>query len=157
MASSPDGDRRTAWEAQLSPISHDDLRERTGRYIDDGIGVCWVSPRDDVPWLGTAPAVRVIPPPTGTAAWTVADGIAQFDEGQGAWIRVKNTELGTLVRWAVNEQLAPHPVLPRYRRIHLTQGGRTSRRAMIWTTTRSTAAEARHEKKRQRQEAWKRD
>lgn len=158
MASAPDGGRRMAWEAQLSPITLDDLRERTGRYTDAGIGVCWVSPRDEgVPWLGAVPAVRVTPPPQGVAAWTVADGIAQFDEDRGAWIRVDGTELGVFTRWVLNEQLSPHPILARYRRIYLTRGGAMARRGMIWTTARSTAAEARHEKKRQRQEAWKRE
>ncbi|GAA3299135.1 hypothetical protein GCM10020295_36550 [Streptomyces cinereospinus] len=147
MASAPDGGRRMAWEAQLSPITLDDLRERTGRYTDAGIGVCWVSPRDDgVPWLGAVPAVRVTPPPQGATEWTVADGIAQFDEGRGAWIRVKGTELGVFARWVLNDQIAPHSILARYRRIYLTPGGAMARRGMIWTTARSTAAEARHEK-----------
>jgi hypothetical protein len=38
-----DGDRM-AWEAQLSPIT------------DDDIDVCWVSSRDRVPWLWLSPA-----------------------------------------------------------------------------------------------------
>ncbi|MFE0063194.1 hypothetical protein [Streptomyces sp. NPDC059003] len=79
-AISPTGEQRTAWEAQLSPITEDDLRERTRRYAASGIGVCWVTPRDRVPWLGTSPERR-------GEAWTVADGIARFDEKRGSWVR----------------------------------------------------------------------
>ncbi|WP_432978927.1 competence protein CoiA family protein [Dactylosporangium sp. CA-233914] len=58
LASSHDGTRRIAWEAQLSPITNDDIRERTERYQDNGIDVCWVSPADGVPWIGTVPSIR---------------------------------------------------------------------------------------------------
>ncbi|WP_425586687.1 competence protein CoiA family protein [Streptomyces rameus] len=44
MASSPDGSRRIAWEAQLSPITDGDILARTARYAAEGIGVCWASP-----------------------------------------------------------------------------------------------------------------
>jgi hypothetical protein len=33
-----------AWEAQLSPITDDDIRYRTERYDADDADVCWVSP-----------------------------------------------------------------------------------------------------------------
>ncbi|WP_431676030.1 competence protein CoiA [Kitasatospora sp. KL5] len=45
MASSPNGARRIAWEAQLSAITEDEIRARTERYAAAGIGVCWVASR----------------------------------------------------------------------------------------------------------------
>ncbi|QDN54158.1 competence protein CoiA family protein [Streptomyces sp. S1D4-20] len=49
MASSPDGSRRIAWEAQLSPITDRDILVRTDRYAAEGIGVCWASPGPQSP------------------------------------------------------------------------------------------------------------
>jgi competence CoiA-like predicted nuclease len=41
-----------AWEAQLSPITVDDIRARTARYTAEGIAVCWVTPRKrNVRWI----------------------------------------------------------------------------------------------------------
>ncbi|MFH8387524.1 competence protein CoiA [Kitasatospora sp. NPDC018058] len=58
MASSADGARRTAWEAQLSPITRDEFRERTARYAAAGIAVCWVA-LSSRSWVGAAPTVVV--------------------------------------------------------------------------------------------------
>ncbi len=55
LACSRDGSRRIAWEAQLSPITDEDIRDRTSRYQAEGIGVCWVSPGELVPWMGIVP------------------------------------------------------------------------------------------------------
>ncbi|MGW3558153.1 competence protein CoiA family protein [Streptomyces sp. NPDC000963] len=33
-----------AWEAQLSPITLEDIEARTGRYAEEDIRVCWVYP-----------------------------------------------------------------------------------------------------------------
>ncbi|MFF1690764.1 competence protein CoiA family protein [Streptomyces sp. NPDC058254] len=54
MATSTDGKRRVALEAQLSPITAEDVQARTDRYSGEGIAVCWfgVAPR---PWVGSAP------------------------------------------------------------------------------------------------------
>lgn len=154
MATSADGTRRMAWEAQLSPITDTDLLDRTGRYTDEGIDVCWVSPHEHVPWLGKGPAVRVQAPPDDGKDWFVADGLARFDEPSGAWLIVEQTSLETFVRWALAGQVYSHQVLPRYRRIHLGAVS-TARRTQIWTTERSAEAEVRHDAMRQRQEARK--
>jgi competence protein CoiA len=54
-ASAHDGSRRVAFEAQLSPITDDDITARTSRYRADGIDVCWVSTGRWPPWMGTVP------------------------------------------------------------------------------------------------------
>ncbi|CAM5275930.1 hypothetical protein BOQ63_000865 (plasmid) [Streptomyces viridifaciens] len=43
MATSPDGRHRMAWEAQLSPITVDEISQRTARFAKDGVRVCWVT------------------------------------------------------------------------------------------------------------------
>lgn len=106
MASTADGQRRWAWEAQLSPITDDALRGRTARYAAEDIEVCWVSPRDFVPWIDVVPAVCVAEP-CGAAPWTVVDGIAGFDERKGSWLAVEDTPLGTFVGWALEANSPP--------------------------------------------------
>ncbi|MGW3168231.1 competence protein CoiA family protein [Streptomyces sp. NPDC001142] len=56
MASSADGSRRMAWEAQLSPITVEDISARTDRYAAEGVMVCWVSP-----WLRTSSSSVCVP------------------------------------------------------------------------------------------------
>jgi competence protein CoiA len=155
MASTSDGQRRWAWEAQLSPITDDELRERTARYAAQDIEVCWVSPRDFVPWIDVVPAVCVAEPRSGEP-WTVADGIAGFDEHRGSWLAVEDTPLGTFVGWALDGKLAPQLILRRYRRVRFSRN-RQSRRNLIWTTEKSVAKHLRHEQMRQRQDARKAD
>ena len=153
LASTSDGQRRWAWEAQLSPITDDELRERTARYAAQDIAVCWVSPRDFVPWIDVVPAVCVAEP-HGAAPWTVADGIAGFDEQRGSWLAVEGTLMGTFVAWALEGKLAPQLILRRYRRVRFSRD-RQSRRKLIWTTEKSVAKQLQHEQMRQRQDACK--
>ncbi|GAA2009244.1 competence protein CoiA family protein [Catenulispora subtropica] len=153
MAISTDGERRMAWEAQLSPITNFDLLSRTARYADSDIDVCWVSPRDAVPWLGVVPAIGVAEPADGLG-WTVADGLARFDNRNGAWFVVKDTALETFVRWVLAGKVNTHFILDRYRRIHLG-GKRQARRNEIWTTDKSVQLERAHNVMRERQTAWK--
>ncbi|MFC9654138.1 MULTISPECIES: competence protein CoiA family protein [unclassified Streptomyces] len=157
LAVSPTGERRIAWEAQLSPITDDDLRERTDRYAADGIGVCWVTPRGRVPWLGSTPAMRIAAPERRGAPWTIADGIFWFDEKRGSWIRVQDTALMSAVRWVCEGGITAHEVMPRYRRVLLSdvEYPSTSRRSVVWTTVRSQQTEAQHEVMRQRQDVLK--
>lgn len=155
MATSTDGTRRWAWEAQLSPITDFELLERTAKYADADIDVCWVTPRDTVPWLGVGPSIRV-EEPKGGAAWTVADGLARFDAQQGTWIVVANTSLETFVRGVLETKVTSHFIAPRYRRINLGKG-RQARRNLLWTTDRSIQVEKQHDAMRERQKAWKAD
>ncbi|WP_261558210.1 competence protein CoiA family protein [Frankia tisae] len=155
LASSLDGTRRVAWEAQLSPITDEEIRDRTARYQADSIGVCWVGVADRVSWMGIVPSIRVRDP-YGDRPWTVVDGVAGFLYDDGVWSVVDNLNLTTFMRWVLHEQTITHHVLPRYRRVWLGTERRLARRRMIWTTQRSIGEEIRHDAMRQRQETWKR-
>lgn len=56
LATSPDGSRQVAWEAQLAPQHDDDTRARTDRYTRDGVEAVWIFQR---PTRGDVPAVTV--------------------------------------------------------------------------------------------------
>ncbi|MEU8928108.1 competence protein CoiA family protein [Kitasatospora sp. NPDC048545] len=120
MASSPDGARRMAWEAQLSPITRDELHERTGRYAADGIPVCWVTLSSRL-WVGAEPSVVASAPrPGGTEQWSVGNGLCRFavvpcrkkcrcPHGHGRWESV-NAPLGDFVAWVLGDRVVPHQV-----------------------------------------------
>lgn len=156
LASSHDGNDWMAWEAQLSPITDEDIRERTARYAADGIDVCWVSPAErSVPWINAVPSIRVRDP-LEDQPWTVTDGVAAFDYPHGTWLAVENLALEVFIRSVLHAQVSTHVVLPRYRRIWFAAEKRYARRQLIWTTASHIEAEARHEVMRQRQEARRR-
>ncbi|MEW1913638.1 competence protein CoiA family protein [Kitasatospora sp. NPDC085895] len=104
MAASPDGDRRMAWEAQLSPITPDEIRARTGRFAKDGVRVCWVGVRSR-PWLGTVPSVLVAPPGTDGTPWKVVGGLARFDSPN--WLPA-NATLRDFVTWVLADRVVGH-------------------------------------------------
>lgn len=149
LATSPDGTRRIAWEAQLSPITDDDIWYRTTRYQADNVEVCWVSPAWP-PWIGVVPSIRV----TEDAGALVVDGAADFYFKVGSWGMTRRLALVEFIRRVQDETVVFHEVLPRYRRIRVNAAGYSRRRA-IWASHASIDAEARHEVMRQRQEAWK--
>ncbi|MDH6130054.1 competence protein CoiA family protein [Kitasatospora sp. GP82] len=151
MATSPDGSRRIAWEAQLSPITVDDIQARTARYLDAGVETCWVTTRRETAWLGQVPSIRVDPEDD---RWRVDDGVAGFDYDTGRW-SVQPMPLQSFVTWVHRRALAFHIILPRYRRVHRPVDQDYARRPVLWTTNRSTEAEARHERMRQRQDERK--
>ena len=156
LASSHDGTRRMAWEAQLSPITDDDIRERTERYRREAIDVCWVSPAETaVPWMGVVPSVRVRDP-RGDLPWVIVDGVAGFQFGRGCWISTAELDLTQFIVWVLHDKAVPHQVLPRYRDIRIPDREAYRRRQLIWMTTRSVDSEARHETMRQRQDLRKR-
>lgn len=130
MASSPDGARRIAWEAQLSAITEDEIRARTERFARDGVAVCWVATRPRR-WLGSVPSIRVTAPGTapdgGPDGWEVAAGLARFSvqacrrwcacsRGHGDWESV-TAPLGDFVSWVLAGRVAPYraPAAGRYR------------------------------------------
>ncbi|MGW4781538.1 competence protein CoiA family protein [Streptomyces filamentosus] len=155
MASSADGSRRMAWEAQLSPITVDDIAARTDRYAADGVRVCWVHPGARPPqWISAVPAVRVRAPQERDQPWVVDDGLAGFVYRSGRW-EFQEEPLERFVRWALEEQLVPAEVLPRYRRVYRIVDGeqRRFRRDRWWTSRKSIADQGRHEVMRQRQDA----
>ncbi|MFE2140396.1 competence protein CoiA family protein [Streptomyces sp. NPDC059456] len=160
MASSTDGTQRMAWEAQLSPITLDDIRTRTDRYLHEDIRVCWVSPHKRPPrWISAVPAVRVrVPEEQGQQIWMVDDGIAGFDYAAGRWM-FREEELVQFVRWALHGQVVPVECLPRYRRVYRVVNGeqRKFRRGQWWTSAQSAAAQQKHDAMRQRQELTKKE
>ncbi|MBD0675666.1 hypothetical protein [Streptomyces sp. CBMA156] len=118
MASSTDGARRMAWEAQLSPITRDELRERTDRYAGAGVAVCWVA-LSSRGWVGAAPTVVVSARgPADTEIWGVHGGVARFTavpcrkkcrcpHGHGRWEKV-SAPLGDVVAWVLGDRMVPH-------------------------------------------------
>lgn len=83
LATSPDGQTRMAWEAQLAATTADELKQRTATMAAEGVSVCWVTDKDR-PWVGHVPTVRIrgvdqggdLPePPTGPL---VVDGLGVF-------------------------------------------------------------------------------
>lgn len=87
LATSPDGRRRVAWEAQLAAATIEDLSERTATMAADGVEVCWVTDKDTT-WVTHVPSARVhrpddaeaqTPASHGRAALLVVDGHARFE------------------------------------------------------------------------------
>uniref|UniRef100_UPI002F90843E competence protein CoiA family protein n=1 Tax=Streptomyces virginiae TaxID=1961 RepID=UPI002F90843E len=155
MATSTDGTQRMAWEAQLSPITLDDIQARTDRYLDEGVRVCWVSPHKRSPrWISAVPAVRVhAPEEHEPQLWIVDDGLAGFDYGAGRWM-FREEELVQFVRWALHGQVLTVESMPRYRRVYRVVDGeqRQFRRGQWWTSAQSAAAQEKHNAMGQRQE-----
>ncbi|MFB7852780.1 competence protein CoiA family protein [Streptomyces sp. NPDC056053] len=83
MATSPDGTRRVALEAQMSAISITDIEARTARYAAADIEVCWFTDRKSVPWLDAVPSVQIARPEDGSTVQITA-GAACF---QPEWCR----------------------------------------------------------------------
>ncbi|MEU0094825.1 competence protein CoiA family protein [Kribbella sp. NPDC006257] len=136
LATSPDQTRLIAWEAQLSPITDDDIRYRTARYEADGIEVCWVTP-NSATWLGSVPAIRIAE----QAEVMVIDGAAGFQFKKGRWQTPACLALTEFVRGVQDGSVVVHEVFPRYRQIKI---GSThySWRHRLWTTAASIEAEA---------------
>ena len=74
LATSPDGRRKMAWEAQLATIHADDVRRRTERMAASGVRVCWVVDRDR-PWLDQVPAIQIAAPEEQGGSMTVSAGL----------------------------------------------------------------------------------
>ncbi|WP_162181010.1 competence protein CoiA family protein [Terrabacter tumescens] len=61
LATSPDGQTRMAWEAQLASTTAQDLTKRTATMAAEGVDVCWVSDKN-TPWMGQVPSIQVRSP-----------------------------------------------------------------------------------------------
>ncbi|WP_050501524.1 MULTISPECIES: competence protein CoiA family protein [unclassified Streptomyces] len=152
MASSPDGERRMAWEAQLSPITVEDIQARTERYMAEDVAVCWVSPhKQPSVWLGSVPSVRVRVPEEADEPWVVDDGLGGFAEG--AW-SFQEAELTRFVQWVVRGQLRPCRSLPKHREVLRLVGGERHWfvRDLWWTSRQSAEAQSSYEWERERRE-----
>ncbi|MGP8303612.1 competence protein CoiA [Streptomyces inhibens] len=143
MASSPDGAVRMAWEAQLSPITADEIRERTARFTKDGVRVCWVATKLR-PWVGEVPSIYVRPPDDNQPGWEVVGGLVRFtiEErdgslleqtlGRGAW-EGATADLRSFVAWTLTGRTVPHR-LRRYTDEHYWEG--------VWTAPQYIDADA---------------
>ncbi|WP_432590492.1 competence protein CoiA family protein [Streptomyces sp. HD1123-B1] len=149
MASSPDGAVRTTWEAQLSPITADEIRERTARFTKDGVRACWVATKLR-PWVGEVPSIHVRPPDDDQPQWTVVGGLARFtiEEpdprlnqtiGRGGWEET-TTDLRSFVVWTLTGRLVPHR-LGRYIDEHYWEGMWTAPQYIDAATAYSKAKE----------------
>ncbi len=159
LATSPDGARRMAWEAQLAQITVDELCERTARMRASGVAACWVTDQDR-PWVSAVPpvpAVRLSPPTEpGEAAPTEAEvvgGLGTFHErwcpdrlrcfddplgpcaGHASWAHSTHLNLGVFVAGVLAGTVRPHQV-PRWSSVTRTDGT-----GFVWTTQKHVAAE----------------
>lgn len=152
MASSPDGSRRIAWEAQLSSITDRDILARTDRYAAEGIHVCWVSPGPQAPpWIDVVPAVQVSAPDQHGQRWKVVDGLGGFDAAAGMW-KFKQQELGRFVGWVLSGSVTPVRSLPHYTSVQRGSSlGRYVQRRLWWTSVQSERAQNEHDRRRQKE------
>lgn len=148
LATSPDGARRMAWEAQLAQITIDELQERTTRMRASGVPVCWVTDHDR-PWIGAVPAIQIaLPTDPGSADAQIIDGAAVFREswcphrrcendggapgpcpGHGWWGLVPDAvNLETFVAGVLAGTIRPHQVAVR-QYLRLPAAAR-----IVWTT-----------------------
>ncbi|WP_327159547.1 hypothetical protein [Streptomyces zaomyceticus] len=79
MATSPDGARRVALEAQMAAISITDIKARTDRYAAAGVEACWFTDPKTVPWLDAVPSVQITRPEDGGPVQITA-GAARFEQ-----------------------------------------------------------------------------
>ncbi|WP_159054264.1 competence CoiA family protein [Streptomyces sp. AS58] len=153
MASSPDGNRRIAWEAQLSPITDRDILARTGRYAAEGVGVCWVSPGPKEPrWIDVVPAVQVSAPDEREQCWRVVDGLGGFNAAAGMW-EFQQQQLGRFVGWVLSGSVTSVRSLPHYTSVQRGAGLDHDyvQRRLWWTSARSERAQSEHDRSRQRE------
>lgn len=114
MATSPDGARRIALEAQLSPITPTEIAERTDNYATVGVEVCWVTDRF-VAWLGHVPYWMVTHPDDGPLSvelgvWKWVQEQWHDDEpGYGSWEAVA-LPMDRAVALLCQDQLVVQPV-----------------------------------------------
>ncbi|MEU6071962.1 competence protein CoiA family protein [Streptomyces sp. NPDC047082] len=155
MASSPDGRQRVAWEAQLSPVTDQDILARTARYEAEGIGACWVCPHPTPPkWIDVVPAVLIRAPKELGQPWRVTDGLGTFDAAAGRW-KFRQEELGRFVRWVLLGQVEPARSLPHYEwasRSDDADGLVWRRRRLWWTPAQSIRDQSEHDRKRREKE-----
>lgn len=171
LATSPDGTRRVAFEAQLSPITPDQIVTRTDNYTAAGVEVCWVAERV-VPWVGHAPYLVIIPDEEHHL--TVELGVWKFIDADyegrptGDWERVA-MPLGDAVSHICAARITPHTmhhiwgvqVADKY----LDLGGRTGVGHRAWTAphyirrheAHATALAEWEPAQQEAEEAWRRN
>ncbi|MDX3762602.1 competence protein CoiA family protein [Streptomyces sp. AK02-04a] len=111
MATSADGTQRVALEAQLSLITPEDIQQRTNRYEQDGVGVCWFGLRPR-PWVGSVPSI-LLNSDYGKGVWSVSAGIALMtqldpDSSFQQWVPVEEVTLTDAVAWILTGRMKAH-------------------------------------------------
>ncbi|MCF3136835.1 competence protein CoiA family protein [Streptomyces olivochromogenes] len=104
LASDPAGSWRMALEAQLSPITPDDIAARAERMQADGVPSVWFSDRYRPPWLGRVPSVRVKDVDGGGVV--VVEGLAKFSVEQ--WEAGPQVPLAEFLRWVFASRVVSH-------------------------------------------------
>lgn len=149
LASAPDGSWRIALEAQLSPITNDEIRARTERMREHQVAACWFSDRPKPRWLGEVPSVRVGQPGAEEAGpLSVIEGLSRF--AGGYWRAVAPPpSLAQFLRWVFEHRIVVHAV-----RDGTWFPIEARRLAGVWTAPVYAAAELAYleEAERQRQE-----
>ncbi|MGW2051968.1 competence protein CoiA family protein [Streptomyces sp. NPDC001858] len=151
LVSDPAGAWRMALEAQLSPITPDDIAARAERMQADGVPSVWFSDRYRPPWLGRVPSVRVKAVVDG-GGLVVAEGLAKFSGGQ--WEAGPQVPLAEFLRWVFAGRVVSH------RRRAPVRSPLPARRT-VWTAPQYAQQEAAHleaeeRRKRLEQEAKRR-
>lgn len=129
MVFRPDGTRLMALEAQLSPITVEDIAARTGLYERDGVQVCWFGFRPR-PWVGTVPTLLVQAPEEREQEWRVAAGLARLSTRPVSWSPV-GAALSDAVSWMLTGRIVPHEPLSSARKV--TEEGGWGEWAQGWT------------------------
>ncbi|MZD19172.1 MULTISPECIES: RNA methyltransferase [Streptomyces] len=104
LASDPAEAWQVALEAQLSPITPDDIVARTERMQADGVPSVWISDRYRPRWFGRVPSVRVKAVDGGGLA--VVEGLAKFSGGQ--WEMGPQVPLAEFLRWVFTARVVSH-------------------------------------------------
>lgn len=129
------GDHTGAWkvalEAQLAPITADDIRARTDRMRADQLGVCWFSDRPRPPWLGTVPSIRLAQSDSDHQL-LVVEGLYRFVPP--CWQAVAAVALVEFLGWVFTGKAVPHHV-------RRAQGLPRRQPAWIWTAPAYIQAE----------------
>ncbi|MFD7687796.1 RNA methyltransferase [Streptomyces sp. NPDC059781] len=133
LVSDPAGAWRMALEAQLSPITPDDIAARTERMQADGVPSVWFSDRYRPPWLGRVPSVRV--KAVDGDGLVVEEGLAKFTAGQ--WEAGPRVPLAEFLRWVFAGRVVSHR-----RRAPVRSPLQTQR--TVWTTPQYVQQEATH-------------
>lgn len=176
LATSPDG-RRVAWEAQLAPITPEDIARRHDTMTSTGLEVCWVADRPRL-WIGHVPAVAVAPAEEGKPPGLhVVEGAARFlpdwcqdrrsceqvadvgryanasgpCEGHGHWEPPEGLTLAAFVAGVCANNLRCHPLTAHHRDAYQ----RTKAPARAWTASRYVALEREQLQAREAREAQK--
>ncbi|MFB7356098.1 competence protein CoiA family protein [Streptomyces gardneri] len=143
LAVCPDG-RRYALEAQLSPITEDSVRERTDRYVTDGVEVCWFDDRERPrPWMAAVPSLHVSAAAGGPR--TVRGVIARYSASAG-WRWVEDIPLDDAVAWILDGRLARHE---EDRTVYGRGEPWEAYRGPFWTAPHYTVAERRESVRRE--------